>query len=182
MLAQHRVQHAPRRRKEFIILHFPGVPLSVGGLKNRAQKIRERLIRTENPEIALILIQLGHVTQEGTENESILALDSARRRHRHRVDVEVRHAQVAQQSPTIGVRIGAHPSVALGGELGQFRNEAAIPVEQFFRLVAPHPGFKLLEMFGVLGIYQEWHLVGSEGALDLKTIDDLRPCPALGGP
>ncbi len=167
MLAQHRVQHAPGRRKEFVILQFPGVPLSVGGLKNRAQKVRERLIGTENPEIALILIQLLHVAQELAENESILALDSTRRRHRHRVGVEVRHAEVAQQSAAIGVRIGAHPSVALGGQLSQFRYEAASPIEQFFRLVASHPTFKLLEMFGVLGIYQERHLVGSEGALDL---------------
>jgi len=39
-----------------------GVPLAIGGFKDRAQEIRERLIGTENAEVPLFLIQLGHVT------------------------------------------------------------------------------------------------------------------------
>src|SRR5665811_1546303 len=64
VLAEHRVQDASGGREEFIIFYFPGVPLTVSCFKNRAQEIRERLIGTEDPEITLILIQLGHVTQE----------------------------------------------------------------------------------------------------------------------
>ena len=94
--------------------------------------------------------------------------------------VEVRHAQVAQQNSAVGVRIGAHPSVALRRQLGQFRHEPAIFVEQLLGLVAFHPAFELLDMIGMLGIHQERHLVGSEGALDLQSIDDLRSRPALG--
>ena len=118
MLAKHRVQHASGGREEFIILNFPGVPLTVGDFKNRAQEIRERLIGTEDPEIALILIQFGHVTQKLAQHQRILAVDGAGRRHLHRVIMEVRHSQVAQQNAAVGVRIGAHPPLALGRQFG----------------------------------------------------------------
>ena len=180
VLAEHRVQHASGGREEFIVLHFPGVPLTVGDFKNRAQKIRERLIGTEDAEITLILIQLGHVAQELAQHERILAVHGAGRRHIHRVDVEVRHAQVAQQNAAVGVRIGAHPPVALRRQFGQFRHEPAIFIEQFLGLVALHPAFKLLDMIGMLGIHQERHLVRAEGALDLQAVDDFRSRPALG--
>ena len=180
VLAEHRVQHASGGREEFIILYFPGVPLTVGDFKDRAQEIRECLIGTEDAEIALILIQLGHVAQELAQHERILAVDGAGRRHIHRVVVEVRHAQIAQQNAAVGVRIGAHPPVALRRQFGQFRHEPAIFIEQLLGLVAFHPAFKLLDMIGMLGIHQERHLVRSEGALDLQAIDDFRSRPALG--
>ena len=180
VLAEHRVQHASGGREEFIILYFPGVPLTVGDFKNRAQEIRERLIGTEDAEIALILIQLGHVAQELTQHERILAVNGTGRRHIHRVDVEVRHSQVAQQNAAVGVGIGAHPPVALRRQFGQFRHEPAILIEQFLGLVALHPAFKLLDMIGMLGIHQERHLVRSERAFNLQTIDDFRSRPALG--
>jgi len=52
--------------QEFIIFDFPGVPLTIGCFKDRPQEIGERLIGTEDPEIALILIELDHVAQELT--------------------------------------------------------------------------------------------------------------------
>src|ERR1019366_4524371 len=88
MLAEHRVHHASSGREEFIIFYFAGVPLTVGDFKNRAQEIRECLIGTEDPEIALILIQLGHVTQEPAQHERILAVNGAGRRYIHRVVVK----------------------------------------------------------------------------------------------
>ena len=180
VLAEHRVQHASGGREEFVVLHFSGIPLTVGDFKDRAQEIRERLIGAEDAEIALLLIQLGHVTQELAQHERILAVNGTRRRHVYRVRVKVRHAQVAQQNSAVGVRIGAHPPVALRRQFGQFRQQAAIFIEQFLGLVAFHPAFKLLDMIGMLGIHQERHLVRAEGALDLQTIDDFRSGPALG--
>ena len=134
VLAEHRVQHASGGREEFIIVDFPGVPLTVGDFKHRAQEIRECLIGTEDAEIALVLVQLGHVTQELAQHERVLAVDGAGRRHVHRVVVEVGHAQVAQQHAAVGVRIGAHPSVALRCQFGQFRHESAILIEQLVGL------------------------------------------------
>ena len=180
VLAEHRVQHATGRREEFIVAYFPSIPLPVGDFKHRAEEIRERFIGTEDAEIALILIQLGHVAQELAQHERILAVDGTGRRHIHRVVVEVRHAQVAQQNAAVGMRIGAHPPVALRRQFGQFRHESAIFIEQFLGLVALHPAFQQLDMIGMLGIHQERHLVRAERALDLQAIDDFRSRPALG--
>ena len=94
--------------------------------------------------------------------------------------VEIRHAQVAQQNAAVGVRIGAHPPVALRCQLGQFRYKTAIFIEQFLGLVALHPAFKLLDVLGMLGIHQQRHLVRSERALDLQAINDFRSRPTLG--
>ena len=96
------------------------------------------------------------------------------------MDAEIRHAQVAQQHAAVGVRIGAHPPVALRRQLGQFRHQPAVRIEQLLGLVALHPAFELRDMLGMLGIHQERHLVRPEGALDLQAVDDFRPRPALG--
>jgi len=96
------------------------------------------------------------------------------------VGLKVRHAQVAQQHAAVGVWIGAHPPLALRRQLGQFWKEPAIVVEQLFGPVAFHPAFKLLDVIGMVGIHQEWHLVCPEGALDLQTVDNFRTGPALG--
>ena len=77
VLAEHRVQHPPGWREKFVIFDFPGVPLAVGDFKDRAQKIRERLVGAEDTEITLILIQVRHVTQELTQDERILAVNGA---------------------------------------------------------------------------------------------------------
>ena len=182
VLAEHRVQHATGGREEFVILYFAGLPLTVGDFKDRAQEIRERLIGTEDAEITLILIQRGHVAEEVTQHEGILSFHGAGRRHTHRMGVEIRHAQVAEENSAVGVRISAHPPVALGRQFGQFRQEPAVVIEQLFRLVAFHPAFQQLDMIGMLGIDQERHLVRTEGALDLQAVDDFRSRPALGRP
>ncbi len=96
------------------------------------------------------------------------------------MDVEVGHAQVAQQNAAVGVGIGAHPAVALRRQFSQFRHESPIVIEQLLGLVAFHPAFKQLDMIGMVGIHEERHLVRSETALDLQTIDEFRSRPALG--
>ncbi len=109
-----------------------------------------------------------------------MSIDGARRRHGHRMHAKIGHEQVAQQEATVGVRIGAHPPGALGRKLGQFGDQPPTFVEQLLGLVALHPTFELRNVFGMLGIDEERHLVRPEGSLDLKPIDDLRPRPALG--
>ena len=86
--------------------------------------------------------------------------------------VKIRHAQITQQNSAVSMRIGAHPAVALRRQFGQFRDESAIFIEQFFGLVALHPAFQLLDMIGMIRIHQKRHLVRSESALDLEAIDE----------
>ena len=96
--------------------------------------------------------------------------------------MEVWHAQVAQQNSAVGVRIGAHAPVALRRQLGQFRHESAILIEQLLGLVALHPTLKQLNMVRMFGIHQDRHLVSSERSFDLQAINHLRSRPALGRP
>ena len=54
-----------------------------------------------------------------------LGLDRPRRGHLDRVVAEIGHPQIAQQQPAVGVRVGAHAALALRGQLGQLRPQAA---------------------------------------------------------
>ena len=73
-------------------------------------------------------------------------------------------------------------AVALRRQLGQFRHEPAIFIEQLLGLVTFHPAFELLDMIGMRGVHQERHLMRSEGALDFQAIHFFRSRPTLGRP
>ena len=182
VLAEHRVENLAGRREELVVLSRREVPLAVGDFEDRLQEIRDRLVGAEEAEIALLLIQPGHVAQEAAEHERVLTLNGAGGRHLHRVVVEVRHPQVSQQDAAVGVRVGAHPPVALRRQLGQLRNEPAILVEELLWPVALHPAFELLDVIGMIGVHQERHLVRSERAFNLQAVYHLRPGPALRRP
>ena len=147
VLAEH-LHDAAAGREEFIIRHRLGFPLPIGDLEDGFQPIGDRLVGTEDPEVPRILVQLDHVAKERAQHVHIAGLDGGGRGHVHGVVAEVRHAQFAQQLPAVGVGIGTHPSVALRRQFGQFGQEPAALVEEFFRLVASHPAFELREMLG----------------------------------
>ena len=125
VLAEHRVQHPSGGSEELVTGFHRAVPLAAGDLEDRAQHVRESLIGAEDPEVTLVLVQPGHVAQELAQDEGVLGVYRARRRHVHRVAAEVGHPQVPQQQAAVGVRVGAHPPVALGRELSQVRDERA---------------------------------------------------------
>src|SRR5579871_4147294 len=112
MLAEHGVQDATLRREKLIIVDFTGVPLAIGDLKDVAEKIGKRLVRTEDAEIALVLVEARHVAQEFTQNQGVLRADRARSRNRNRMVTKIRHLQIAQKNAAIGMRVGAHPAGA----------------------------------------------------------------------
>ena len=168
--------------EELVVLDHPRLPLAVGDVEHRSQEVREGLVGSEDAEVPLLLVQLGHVAQELAEDERILGVDGAGRRDVHRMDAKVRHPEVAQQGAAVGMGIGAHPPLALGRELGELRDQAAAGVEQLLGLVASHPALELLDVLGMLGIDEQRHLVRPEGPLDLQAVDHLRSGPALGGP
>ena len=104
----------------------------------------------------------------------------SRRGHVDRVVAEIRHPQVAEQHAAVGVGIGAHASLALGRQFGQFRFQPALLIEEFLRPVAPQPVFQQLEVLGMGGRVGERHLVRAEGAFHLQAVDHLGSRPALG--
>src|SRR5580692_10641552 len=63
MLAEH-FHDAAGGREKFVVRHGCGVPLPLSYLKQSFQAVGERLIRTEDPEIALLIVQLRHIAQE----------------------------------------------------------------------------------------------------------------------
>ncbi len=180
VLAEH-FHHAPGGREKFVVRHGRGVPLAVGHLEEGFQAVGERLVRAKDPEIPLLAVQLRHIAQEAPEHMRVADAAHPRRGHVDRVVAEIRHPQVAQQNAAVGVGIRAHAPFALGRKFGQFRLQAALLVEEFFRPVAPQPVFQQLEVFGMGGrVIGERHLVRAEGAFNLQAIDHLRPGPALG--
>jgi hypothetical protein len=129
VLAEHRVQHAAVGREELVVLHFARIPLAVGDFKDRAEQVRQRLIRSEDAEIARLLIQLHDISQELAEHHRILPVHRAGRRDMHRMIAEVRHFQIVQQNAPVGVGIGAHSPIADRRQLGQLRIQPAVRVE-----------------------------------------------------
>ena len=96
--------------------------------------------------------------------------------------VKIRHAQIAQEHPPVGVRVGPHATVALRGQLRQRCVKPAVLVEKLVRLVTLHPALEQWQVMGVLLVHEQRDLVRPERALDLLAIDDLWPGPALRRP
>ena len=179
MFAEHGVQDAALRREKFIVVHFAGVPLTIGDFEDIAKQVRKRLVRTEDAEVALVLVEAGYVAQEFAEHQGVLCAHRAWRRDRDRVVAKVRHLQIAQKNPTVGVRVGAHATGAFRRELGEFGFQRSVRIEEFFRPVALHPAFQQLDMVGMRGVDEQGNLMRPKRAFDLQAVDDLRPGPAL---
>ena len=95
MLAEHGIQHATLRGEELIVVNFPGVPLTIGDLKHVAEQVRKRLVRTENAEVALILVEARHVAKEFAEHHCVLRAHGARRGDGDSMIAKVWHLQIA---------------------------------------------------------------------------------------
>src|SRR5271166_6019919 len=64
------------------------------------------------------------------------------------------------------MRVGTHSAAAEWGELFEFRNQPAIPVEQLFRLQRFHPVLEYAQLFRVLLDVRQWDLVGTPKTLE----------------
>src|ERR1017187_2615344 len=85
MLAEH-LHHAAAARQEFIVRHHLGLPLARGRFEYRLQAVGQRLIRTEQAEIALLGIHCNHVAQEAAQDMRVADARNARRGYMDRVD------------------------------------------------------------------------------------------------
>ena len=142
MLAQHGIEHAAIGRQELVLGHLARIPLPACHLEHGVEHVGERLVRAEDAEVARGLVQRRDVAQEPAEHPRVLGGDGAGRGHRDGVGAEVRHPQVAQQRPAVGVWVGPHAAVALGRQFGQFGDQPALFVEQLLRPVAAHPALE----------------------------------------
>src|SRR5215211_9426699 len=106
---------------------------------------------------------------------------SARLPDRYRVVSEVGQVERLEHPAPVGVRVGAHASVAARREFRERRYQPAVLVEQLVRPVTAHPLLELAEMVGVVADIGERNLMGAEGAFDGLPVYDLRAGPALRG-
>src|ERR1035441_513406 len=63
MLAEH-FHHPPRGSEKFVVRHGRSVPLAFGLFKEGFQPVGERLIRSKDAEILLLMVQFLHIAQE----------------------------------------------------------------------------------------------------------------------
>ena len=94
---------------------------------------------------------------------------------------KVRHLQIAQKNPAVGMRVGAHPTTTLRRKLGKFGFQRSVRIEEFFRLVALHPAFEELDMVGMRGVDKQGNLMRPKRAFDLQAVNDLRARSNLWG-
>ena len=68
--------------------------------------------------------------------------------HLHRVVPEVGGAQVPQEQAAVGVGVGAHAAVPLGGQGLELGDQSAVLIEQLLGAVAAQPLLQLLDAAG----------------------------------
>ena len=73
MLAEH-LHYPTVGCKELIVLLRSRFPLPVCDFKHRIQTIGKRFVRTEDPEVSLFLIEVGHVAQELSQHMCVGSL------------------------------------------------------------------------------------------------------------
>src|SRR5208283_5076371 len=95
---------------------------------------------------------------------------------------KLRQIERGQQPSPIHMGVTTHAAIADRCKFRHLVNEFALFIEEVLRLVALHPGFKDLEMFGVFSDRCEGHLVRTEGTFNWDSIHFLRAGPSLGCP
>ncbi len=154
------------------------LPLTVGDLEDVLQPVGAGLVGAEDAESLRVVA--GHVAEVGAKHLGGLREGRPGAGHLHRVVAEVGQHQVLEEQPAVGMRVGAHPPVALGGEALQLGDQGPVLVEELVGVVALEPRLKHGEMVGVGLHLGQRHLVRSPGPLGGQPVDELRPGPPLG--
>ena len=178
MLAEHGVHDAAVAGQGLVGIQGLGVPIAVLGLEDLVQAVGHALVRPKDTEVLVFLVELEDVADIAAQLNHILCLGLAGV-NLDAVLAEVGQAQVLQQQAAVGVGVGTQAGVALGGQLLELGDEAAVLIEQLLGVVALQPLLEQVQMLG--GLHGQGHLVGAEGALNLLAVHNLGAGPALGG-
>ena len=142
VLAEHRVEHPSGRREKFVVRLGRGVPLPVGHLEDGSEAVGDRFVRSEDPKVSLLTVELRHIAQERPKHTRVADAALPGCGHVGRVLAKIRHPQILEQRAAVGVRILAHASFALGRELAELRLQAAPHIEELLWPVAPQPSIE----------------------------------------
>ena len=133
--------------------------------ENGVQAIGVRLIGTEHAEVCRIALE--DVAKNSPSFARRFGDDLARARNFERIIVKSGMSSAMSSRPPLTCGIAAHPAIAGRRKVRQFINESAILVEEFLGLVASHPGFEDLEMFGVFA--DAWQAVPDAREMCLRS-------------
>ena len=181
VFAEH-LHHAAVRGEQAAVAVFGqglGQPGLMAGLVDCLEAVGRGLVGTEHPEVAHVLAH--HVAQQLAQHKSVLGPDASGLGYFHRVVAKVRHPQRLAQGAAVGVRIGAHPALSHRRHFAQLRDQLAVGVEEFLRLVAAHPALQQPQVVRIGLDLGNRYLVGAPEALDLVAVDFRRSGPSLGG-
>jgi hypothetical protein len=120
---------AASARKEFIVFLRLGLPLTHRHLEHRLQAVGQGLIRPEQAEIALLGVAGHDIAQEVSQHVRVADPGAPGRGDIDRMVAKVRHVQIAQQQPAIGIRVGAHAPLAARGEIGELGPQGTVLIE-----------------------------------------------------
>ncbi|MDB5887825.1 MAG: hypothetical protein JWM03_697, partial [Rhodocyclales bacterium] len=136
VLAEHRVEHASARGEKFVIGLGGRIPLARGLFEYSGEAIRNSLIRAEDTEIALCVVELCDIAQKGPGYARVAIAEHTGFGYLLCIFAKVRHAQVAQQHAAVGMGIRTHAASARWGKLRQFRLQFSGCIEQLFGSIA----------------------------------------------
>ena len=116
VLAEH-FHHAAVRAELVVFRINLGHVAAVGHLQHILPPIRVVLVGAEQSEVLAVQVLLHDVAEELAHFPRGFRRRRAGTRHLYRVVAEIGHFQVAQEQAAVGMRIVAHPALALRGEL-----------------------------------------------------------------
>ncbi len=178
MLGQHGIHHPAVLRQIFVAGDGLRVPIPLRGLKDPVQPVGHGLVRTEDPEVFRLRVELEDIPHKAAQLDHILGLHRAGGGHGDAVIPEIRQTEIPQQLAAVGMGVCAHPPVARGGNGLQRRAGRAVFVKKLLGTIAPEPLLHQTQMLRFAHIHR--HLMGPEGALDLLAVGGADARPALG--
>ena len=180
VLGEHAVHNAPVGGQTLVGGAQLGVPAAVAGFKGSGELVAQGLVGGEDAEVAGLLVELEHVPDILAQLRHVLRHRLAGGGHLHRVAGEGGGAQIPQKHAAVGVGVGAHAALPLGGHGPQGRHRRALGVKELLRPVAAQPALQYLQVLRMGGVHRHRKLVSAEGALGGRAVHLLRTGPALG--
>ena len=151
--------HHPAVRRQVVVFRVDvGHVAAVGHLQHVLPTVRVVFVGAEQAQVPAVQVLLHDVPEKPAHLAGRFGVGCPWAGHFDGIVAEVRHLQVSEQQAAVGVRVVAHPSVALRSQFGQFGLEPPLRVEQLFGPVALHPLFEDANVLGLVHVAHR-HLV-----------------------
>ena len=161
MLAQD-LHRAAVRRHVVVGGEYLGGGHAGGGIEDGRPAVGGHLVGAEDAEVSLGLAVAQDVADELPLHARGLGDGLAGLGDAHGVIAEIGELEVLEEKAAVGVGVGAHPPLSLGGQLRELRPERAPLVEELLGPIALHPLLEEPHVVGPVAHIGERHLVRAE--------------------